>query len=324
MSHILEVSDFCKSFLVKKRLLGENDVVSAVNHVSFHLEEGEVLGIVGESGCGKSTVARLLLGSIRPDQGVMRLCGKEYDMARVKSQDLADFRRAMQMVFQNPYSSLNPKMNVLQNITFGLTANHIPKEEASERARRYLDAVGMQSSYLNKFPNSLSGGQRQRVAVARALAMEPRIILADEPVSALDKSVQAQVLNLFQDLREQFGISVIFISHDLSVVEYMSDHIAVLYLGEVIEYSTAEEICQSPQHPYTRELLSSVPQISGSAHLRTAEREPPIELPSPIRPPSGCRYHPRCPYRTERCAQEVPPSTAVGPDHIVKCHLCGN
>ena len=248
MSKILEVNDLCKSFVVKKRLLGENDVVSAVNHVSLGLEEGEVLGIVGESGCGKSTVARLLLHSIRPDSGTMKLCGKEYDMAHATGQDVQTFRKNMQMVFQNPYSSLNPKMNVLQNITFGLTANQVPRDEACRRAYRYLDAVGMQKSFLNKYPNSLSGGQRQRVAVARALAMEPKIILADEPVSALDKSVQAQVLNLFHDLQKEFGISIIFISHDLSVVEYMSDHIAVLYLGEVIEYSTSGALSQ-PQAP---------------------------------------------------------------------------
>ena len=252
MSKILEVNDLCKSFVVKKRLLGENDVVSAVNHVSLGLEEGEVLGIVGESGCGKSTVARLLLHSIRPDSGTMKLCGKEYDMAHATGQDVQTFRKNMQMVFQNPYSSLNPKMNVLQNITFGRTANQVPRDEACRRAYRYLDAVGMQKSFLNKYPNSLSGGQRQRVAVARALAMEPKIILADEPVSALDKSVQAQVLNLFHDLQKEFGISIIFISHDLSVVEYMSDHIAVLYLGEVIEYSTSRSSITTPGTPIPR------------------------------------------------------------------------
>ena len=300
MSKILEVNDLCKSFVVKKRLLG----------------------IVGESGCGKSTVARLLLHSIRPDSGTMKLCGKEYDMAHATGQDVQTFRKNMQMVFQNPYSSLNPKMNVLQNITFGLTANQVPRDEACRRAYRYLDAVGMQKSFLNKYPNSLSGGQRQRVAVARALAMEPKIILADEPVSALDKSVQAQVLNLFHDLQKEFGISIIFISHDLSVVEYMSDHIAVLYLGEVIEYSTSEELYHNPRHPYTKELLRSIPQISGDARLSTANREPPIELPSPIRPPSGCRYHPRCPYRTENCSKHIPAPALVGRDHIVKCHRC--
>ena len=297
MSKILEVNDLCKSFVVKKRLLGENDVVSAVNHVSLGLEEGEVLGIVGESGCGKSTVARLLLHSIRPDSGTMKLCGKEYDMAHATGQDVQTFRKNMQMVFQNPYSSLNPKMNVLQNITFGLTANQVPRDEACRRAYRYLDAVGMQKSFLNKYPNSLSGGQRQRVAVARAL-------------------------NLFHDLQKEFGISIIFISHDLSVVEYMSDHIAVLYLGEVIEYSTSEELYQNPRHPYTKELLRSIPQISGDARLSTANREPPIELPSPIRPPSGCRYHPRCPYRTENCSKHIPAPALVGRDHIVKCHRC--
>lgn len=173
-----------------------------------------------------------------------------------------------------------------------------------------------------QIPQQPERRQRQRVAVARALAMEPKIILADEPVSALDKSVQAQVLNLFHDLQKEFGISIIFISHDLSVVEYMSDHIAVLYLGEVIEYSTSEELYHNTRHPYTKELLRSIPQISGDARLSTANREPPIELPSPIRPPSGCRYHPRCPYRTENCSKHIPAPALVGRDHIVKCHRC--
>lgn len=218
-----------------------------------------MLGIVGESGCGKSTVARLLLHSTAGQRHNEAL-REGVRHGPCHGQDVQTFRKNMQMVFQNPYSSLNPKMNVLQNITFGLTANQVPRDEACRRAYRYLDAVGMQKSFLNKYPNSLSGGQRQRVAVARALAMEPKIILADEPVSALDKSVQAQVLNLFHDLQKEFGISIIFISHDLSVVEYMSDHIAVLYLGEVIEYSTSEELYHNPSTPIPRSCCAPFPR----------------------------------------------------------------
>ena len=298
--------------------------VRAVRGVSFTLHAGEILGVVGESGCGKTTLGKSILQLIKPTEGSIRYAfeGGEKELIGMNKKELDEARCKMQIVFQDPYSSLNPKMNVLQNITFGLTANQVPRDEACRRAYRYLDAVGMQKSFLNKYHNSLSGGQRQRVAGARALAMEPKIILADEPVSALDKSVQAQVLNLFHDLQKEFGISIIFISHDLSVVEYMSDHIAVLYLGEVIEYSTSEELYHNPRHPYTKELLRSIPQISGDARLSTANREPPIELPSPIRPPSGCRYHPRCPYRTENCSKHIPAPALVGRDHIVKCHRC--
>ena len=298
--------------------------VKAVDDVSLDVYRGEILGVVGESGCGKTTLGKSILQLIKPTEGSIRYAfeGGEKELVGMNKKELDEARCKMQIVFQDPYSSLNPKMNVLQNITFGLTANQVPRDEACRRAYRYLDAVGMQKSFLNRYPNSLSGGQRQRVAVARALAMEPKIILADEPVSALDKSVQAQVLNLFHDLQKEFGISIIFISHDLSVVEYMSDHIAVLYLGEVIEYSTSEELYHNPRHPYTKELLRSIPQISGDARLSTANREPPIELPSPIRPPSGCRYHPRCPYRTENCSKHIPAPALVGRDHIVKCHRC--
>ena len=304
MEPILEIRNLNSFYHQGGGAFSKKRTVQVLKNVNVTLGQGEVLGLVGESGSGKSTLAKSILG-----------------MTEYQGEIIHHSRRP-QMVFQDPYSSLNPKMNVLQNITFGLTANQVPRDEACRRAYRYLDAVGMQKSFLNKYPNSLSGGQRQRVAVARALAMEPKIILADEPVSALDKSVQAQVLNLFHDLQKEFGISIIFISHDLSVVEYMSDHIAVLYLGEVIEYSTSEELYHNPRHPYTKELLRSIPQISGDARLSTANREPPIELPSPIRPPSGCRYHPRCPYRTENCSKHIPAPALVGRDHIVKCHRC--
>ena len=304
-----------------KRTVGH---VRAVDGIDLDVYRGETLGLVGESGCGKTTLGKSILQLVPVTDGSMeyRFADGWKDLRGLSRREMDSARQKIQIVFQDPYSSLNPKMNVLQNITFGLTANQVPRDEACRRAYRYLDAVGMQKSFLNKYPNSLSGGQRQRVAVARALAMEPKIILADEPVSALDKSVQAQVLNLFHDLQKEFGISIIFISHDLSVVEYMSDHIAVLYLGEVIEYSTSEELYHNPRHPYTKELLRSIPQISGDARLSTANREPPIELPSPIRPPSGCRYHPRCPYRTENCSKHIPAPALVGRDHIVKCHRC--
>ena len=232
MSKILEVNDLCKSFVVKKRLLGENDVVSAVNHVSLGLEEGEVLGIVGESGCGKSTVARLLLHSIRPDSGTMKLCGKEYDMAHATGQDVQTFRKNMQMVFQNPYSSLNPKMNVLQNITFGLTANQVPRDEACRRAYRYLDAVGMQKSFLNKYPNSLSGGQRQRVRMAMVLAQDTPIVLLDEPTSVMDVAAGFDMVRLIRQVRQR-GKTVVAVIHDLNLALSVADQVFVMERGRL-------------------------------------------------------------------------------------------
>ena len=320
MSKILEVNDLCKSFVVKKRLLGENDVVSAVNHVSLGLEEGEVLGIVGESGCGKSTVARLLLHSIRPDSGTMKLCGKEYDMAHATGQDVQTFRKNMQMVFQNPYSSLNPKMNVLQNITFGLTANQVPRDEACRRAYRYLDAVGMQKSFLNKYPNSLSGGQRQRIGIARALAVEPEFIIADEPVSALDVSIQAQILNLMMDLKDEFGFSYLFIAHDLSVVKYICDRLAVMYLGAIMEMGDKNTLFNNPVHPYTRLLFSAVPTVGEEPLVEPMESVG--EIPSPINLPSGCFFHERCPYATKECQCSRPQLREIESGHFVACHLC--
>lgn len=321
MKKILEVIDLNKSFVVKKRLFGENDVVSAVSHVSFSLNEREILGVVGESGCGKSTVARLLLHSIIPDSGKIIYKGKDFGPGCGEKRDKKEIFKAMQMVFQNPYSSLNPKMTVLDNITFGLLAGGMDEKKAKEKTLYYLNAVGMQESFLGKYPSSLSGGQRQRVAIARALAMEPAIILADEPVSSLDKSVQAQVLNLFKKLREDFGLSIIFVSHDLSVVEYMSDHIMVMYMGEVVEYGSAKDIYENPGHPYTRELLDSIPEIGKTGKDSLDVKEEPIEIPSPIHPPAGCRYHPRCPCRMSVCSCEEPHDVIIEDNHMARCHL---
>ena len=257
MSKILEVNDLCKSFVVKKRLLGENDVVSAVNHVSLGLEEGEVLGIVGESGCGKSTVARLLLHSIRPDSGTMKLCGKEYDMAHATGQDVQTFRKNMQMVFQNPYSSLNPKMNVLQNITFGLTANQVPRDEACRRAYRYLDAVGMQKSFLNRYPNSLSGGQRQRVAVARALAMEPKIMLFDEPTSALDPEMVGEVLGVMRQLASD-GMTMLVVTHEMGFAREIADRILFIDQGVIMEDAPPREFFEQTRSQRAKDFLAKI------------------------------------------------------------------
>ena len=316
-------SGFLDSIKLKDgRLIREKKAVHAVNDVSFTIRKGETFGLVGESGCGKSTTAKSIIRLLDCVSG--QIIYKDQDISRLKNRQLEPYRKSVQMIFQDPQSSLDPRQQVKDIIMEPMLFHKIAasRKEAEERCLALLERVGLRPEQANRYPHQFSGGQRQRVAVARALAMEPKIILADEPVSALDKSVQAQVLNLFHDLQKEFGISIIFISHDLSVVEYMSDHIAVLYLGEVIEYSTSEELYHNPRHPYTKELLRSIPQISGDARLSTANREPPIELPSPIRPPSGCRYHPRCPYRTENCSKHIPAPALVGRDHIVKCHRC--
>lgn len=318
---ILKVVDLGKTFTVKKKLFGNDDVVSAVSKVSFSLHEKEVIGIVGESGCGKSTLARLLIQSIKPDSGIITLHSDFLTNSKYNKKQLHEKCKKIQMVYQNPYSSLNPKMTVLDNVTFGPMANGTKKSEAKEKALKYLDAVGIKEDFAYMYPKNLSGGQRQRVAIARALAMEPEIVLADEPVSALDKSVQAQVLNLFSELKEKFGISIIFISHDLSVVEYMSDNIIVMYLGEIVEKGSAEAIYSNPCHPYTRELMSSVPDIKEGLNTRNEiGGEKLIDLPSPINPPSGCRYHPRCKYCMDICSQKAPQPKILKTGQVVFCH----
>lgn len=319
MDAILEVSSISKSFPVKGGWGKAKGAVSAVKEVSFALQEQGTLGIVGESGCGKSTLARLLLRLIEPDAGEVRFRGS--NILELKDSELQQIRQSMQMVFQNPYSSLNPKMTILDNVAFNLWVNGQSKQEARKRAHYYLEAVGLPRSYAGRYPHSLSGGQRQRVAIARALILEPPILIADEAVSALDKSVQAQVLNLFQDLKKEFSLSLLFISHDLNVVEYMSDEVMVMYLGTVVEKGPAERLYSSPYHPYTQALLNSAPSME--VGVTTLNKHTPIkgELPSPLNPPSGCRFRTRCNFAEERCAHQVPEPVKVGPGHEVSCFL---
>lgn len=315
----MEVSSLSKSFPVKGMLGRTKGSVSAVNQVSFSLIEQGTLGIVGESGCGKSTLARLLLRLIEPDRGEVSFHGQ--NILRLKHSEMQKIRQNMQMVFQNPYSSLNPKMTILDNVAFNLWVNGESKSEARKKAHIYLDAVGLPKSYGSRYPHSLSGGQRQRVAIARALVVEPEILIADEAVSALDKSVQAQVLNLFQDLKKQFSLSLLFISHDLNVVEYMSDEVMVMYLGTVVEKGPADRLYSKPYHPYTQALLNSAPSME--VGVTTLNKHTPIkgELPSPLNPPSGCRFRTRCNFAEERCARSAPEPVEVGAGHHVACFL---
>lgn len=319
MEQILEVTDISKTFPVKGLFGRSKGGVSAVDKVSFSLPRRGTLGIVGESGCGKSTLARLVMRLIEPDTGEVMF--RDSDLLQIGKKELKGIRKNIQMVFQNPYSSLNPKLTILDNVAFPLWANGEDKEKARQSAYRYMDAVGLPRSYAAKFPHHLSGGQRQRVAIARALVLEPEIVIADEAVSALDKSVQAQVLNLFQDLKKEFDLSLIFISHDLHVVEYMSDEVMVMYLGRVVERGPKEQIFSRPAHPYTQALLKSVPSME--IHSRTIEEVVPLkgELPSPLNPPSGCRFRTRCMYAEDRCAASVPKAVEVSQGHVAACFL---
>ncbi|HLH74133.1 MAG TPA: oligopeptide/dipeptide ABC transporter ATP-binding protein, partial [Chloroflexota bacterium] len=274
-------------------------------------------GIVGESGCGKSTTARLLLRLIEPDAGTVILNGR--DVRKMDRGEDKVVRRSMQMVFQDPYTSVNPRMSIGENVSFPMKAHGVGKAERHERAALLLEQVGLHPHHASYFPHQLSGGQLQRVNIARALALEPKLIVCDEPVSALDKSIQAQVLNLLKDLQEQLKLTYLFISHDLNVVEYMSDHVLVMYLGQVVEACSSEELYREPLHPYSRVLLSSIPKVDPNS---SAPVEPlGGEIPSPLNPPSGCRFRTRCPFAMEVCARERPILRQPSPGHGVACHL---
>jgi len=318
MTPILEAAALNKRFRVRAEGFGRRrGTVHAVTDVSFRLHQGETLGIVGESGCGKSTTARLLMGLIRPDGGDIMLDGH---VAGSSPAELKSFRGAVQMVFQDSAASLNPRLTIEASIMFGPLVHGVGRDEARRRTLALLERVGLEPSrFAGRYPHELSGGQRQRVNIARALALRPRVVIFDEAVSALDKSVEAQVLNLLGDLKAEFGLSYIFISHDLSVVRYISDAVLVMYLGQVVEHGPVARVYESPMHPYTRALLASMPSMDPEA--RTIE--PPIagDPPSPIDPPSGCRFHTRCPFAEPVCSKAAPKSVTLAADVQVACHM---
>jgi peptide/nickel transport system ATP-binding protein len=295
--------------------------VRAVDDVSFDVAPGETLGIVGESGCGKSTLARLLLRLIEPDAGSVHFAGE--DVRAASPARMKRLRRDMQLVFQDPYASLNPRMTIEDAVAFSLTVHGAPRAEARERAASLLGRVGLDPIlYGRRYPHELSGGQRQRVNIARALVLDPKLLVLDEPVSALDKSVQAQVLNLLQDLKAERALTYVLISHDLNVIEYVSERILVMYLGHVVEAGTAAALASDPKHPYTRALFASAPSMDPTRRME----QPPIlgDPPNPIDPPSGCRFRTRCAHVMPRCAERIPPSIAVAHDHHVACYLYGD
>ncbi|MBL8341899.1 MAG: ABC transporter ATP-binding protein [Rubrivivax sp.] len=314
---LLQVRSLVKHFPLKKDVFGRGGgVVRAVDGVSFDVARGETLGVVGESGCGKSTTARLLMHLIEPGAGEIVFDGAVVGSAALP---LKTYRRQVQMVFQDSYASLNPRLTIEDSIAFAPQVHGTPAREAVERARDLLSRVGLEPQrFAERYPHELSGGQRQRVNIARALALQPRVIILDEAVSALDKSVEAQVLNLLLDLKDEFGLTYLFISHDLNVVRYVSDRVMVMYLGQVVELGRGEALFEAPLHPYTRALLSSIPTMDPD---RRTER-PPLagDPPNPINPPSGCRFHTRCAMAQAACSSKVP-TLGTGPAaaHPVAC-----
>lgn len=310
---LLEARDLVKEFPLKGK-----KAVHAVSGVSLSIRSGETLALVGESGCGKSTLGRLLMGLIPPTSGSVRFSGQ--DITGLKGRAMAPFRRQMQLVFQDPYASLDPRMTVRDIIAEPLETHKVcrTKTETTNRVLELMDAVGVPGEFLYRYPHQFSGGQRQRIGIARAIALEPKLIICDEPVSALDVSVQSQVLNLLKDLQEQRGLTYLFISHDLSVVRFMADRVCVMFLGKVCEIGGTAELYEKPLHPYTRFLLDAIPKADPTRRWEE-KRILQGELPSPIDPPKGCRFHTRCPYATERCRQEEPPLRQAG-DRLVACH----
>ncbi|QRG70775.1 dipeptide ABC transporter ATP-binding protein [Brevibacillus choshinensis] len=313
---LLEVKGLKKHFASKKGWFGSAEYVQAVNGISLTVHEGETLSIVGESGCGKSTTGRCLLRLLKPTSGEIWFRGK--DLTKLTAKEMRAMRSQLQMVFQDPFATLNPKLTIRKILEEPLVAQQVPKEQRSSLIEETVRIVGLNVSHLDRYPHQFSGGQRQRIGIARALMLRPQLIVADEPVSALDVSIQSQILNLLQDLQEQFGMTYIFISHDLGVVEHISDRVAVMYLGEIVELSDKAALFQNPLHPYTRALISAIPVSDPDEKKERIILQG--DLPSPANPPAGCRFHPRCQSCMDICRTEVPKETTVN-GQMVRCHL---
>ena len=314
---LLEVKELRKYYPVSGPLFSRRKYVKAVDGVSFSLEKGETLGLVGESGCGKSTLARVLLRLEDPTGGSIRLNGR--DMCALRGEALRRERGHFQMIFQDPYASLNPKMSIYSALEEPLRIHtDLDRDGREERIAELLKMVGLDPAYARRFPHQFSGGQRQRIGIARALAVNPEFIVADEPVSALDVSVQAQIVNLLRDIQERTSVSFLFIAHDLAVVEHISRRIMVMYLGQLMESGPAHDLCAAPLHPYTKALLSAVPSLAGRNSNRMLLSG---DVPSPLDPPAGCRFHTRCPFAKDICGTEAPAWREVSPCRFCACHF---
>lgn len=318
---ILEAKSIKKHFPIKKGFfMREVGQVKAVEDIDLTIHRGETLGLVGESGCGKSTLGRTLIRLYEPTGGTIKFDGA--DFINLKGEQLRQKRRDIQMIFQDPYASLDPRMTVGQIVEQPfIIHNMLGKTERQTRVKQLLELVGLKASHVNRYPHEFSGGQRQRISIARAIALNPKLIICDEPVSALDVSIQAQILNLLKDLQEKLKLTYLFISHDLSVIEHVCDRVAVMYLGRIVELSTREELFNNPRHPYTRALLSSIPTIGeGKKKMHKILTG---EIPSPINPPSGCAFHPRCSFKVDACTKQVPLLTEEPGQskHFKACHV---
>ncbi len=316
---LVEVEHLVKYFPVRAGLLQRVvNQVQAVDDVSFFVRKGETLGLVGESGCGKTTVGRTMLRLIEPTSGAVRFDGR--DVFSLKGRELKSVRRDMQIIFQDPYASLDPRMPIGEAVMEGLNIHGIgTRKERFDLMIDTLKKVGLEDYHARRYPHEFSGGQRQRVGIARALALRPKFIICDEPVSALDVSIQSQVLNILKDLQKEFGLTYLFIAHNLSVVEHVSDRVVVMYLGKVAEITTREELFRNPQHPYTQALMSAIPVPN--PRLKRQRTILKGDVPSPLNPPTGCRFHPRCPIAVEQCSIEEPQLRAINPEHMVACWL---
>jgi oligopeptide transport system ATP-binding protein len=318
MNKLIEVRDLKKHFPGASGWLGggRSHPVKAVDGLSFDVYEGETLGIVGESGCGKSTTGRMLIRLIEPTEGSVRFEGQP--LLDLNGKALKQARKHFQMVFQDPYASLNPRMTVRRILEEPMTTHGLFKGRRDKKIMELLDAVGIPAAAADRYPHEFSGGQRQRIGIARALAVEPKFIVADEPVAALDVSVQAQIVNLLVDLQQEFNLTYLFIAHDLSIVQYISRRVGVMYLGKLVELGSSDAVYERPLHPYTRSLLAAIPEIDPERRRERVALSG--ELPSPVNPPSGCRFHTRCPYATDKCKIEDPEFREIEPGHYAACH----
>lgn len=312
---LVQVKNVCKYFKV-----GKHATLKAVDNVSFDVYKGETVGVVGESGCGKSTLGRSMIRLYEPTSGEVIYDGK--NITKLSKAEQKEFCKKVQMIFQNPYASLNSRMTVKEIVGEGLKQQGIPKAEIEAKVQQLLETVGLNKDHMSRFPHEFSGGQRQRIGIARALSVEPEFIICDEPISALDVSVQAQVINMLKELQEKEGLTYLFIAHDLSVVKYISDRVVVMYLGTVVETAETEELYKNPSHPYTQALLSSIPEADPDA--AKANKRIPIsgEISSPINPKNCCRFASRCQYATDICREQMPELKEIGNGHKVACHLC--